>query len=175
MIKWGIYWLAVAMLVPVLLYARPFDGSNQAKLIAGPRVAVNGSGTTPAVPDQRPENVAVGESIDVAAATPAPPALGVTHTDLPRAESEINSDMNYAQQDEEPRVAESPAQAQAKMFTSTGVNIRTGPGTGFKRIGSLRAGTYIDVEMEVDGWLMFRTQNGAEAYIHGDYVSRADP
>lgn len=172
MIKWGIYWLAVAALVPVLLYARPFDGSDQVRLVAGPRVAVNDIGATSAVADQGAPNVSVQERIEVAATTPSPPALSAAQTDLPTAESDIN----FVQQDENPVVSDSPAQTRAKMFTNTGgVNFRTGPGTRFKRIGSLRAGTHIDVEIEVDGWLMFRTQNGTEAYIHSDYVSRTNP
>ncbi|TCN24135.1 SH3 domain-containing protein [Mesobacillus foraminis] len=54
---------------------------------------------------------------------------------------------------------------------ATGLNVRTGPGTQYKRIGLLKNGSVLNViHRESNGWYKI-SYNGRNAYVSGDYVT----
>lgn len=55
--------------------------------------------------------------------------------------------------------------------TGNDVNIRTGPGTSYSRIGSVNSGTVLTVTGTSGNWYQV-TYNGQTAYIIGDYVKK---
>lgn len=55
--------------------------------------------------------------------------------------------------------------------TATELNVRSGPGTGYSSIGSLRRGTIIKVKSISKGWAKF-TFAGQTAYVAADYLEK---
>lgn len=61
------------------------------------------------------------------------------------------------------------------VYATTSVNVRTGPGTSFEKIGMLNYGDSVQrVGIGKNGWskVLYR---GSTAYIHSDYLSGARP
>lgn len=55
------------------------------------------------------------------------------------------------------------------MITASTLNVRTGPGTGYTRIGSLKIGTSVTILDTVNGWHKITT-GSIEGYVSGSYV-----
>ena len=55
-------------------------------------------------------------------------------------------------------------------MTTSVLNIRSGPGTGYGKTGSLRAGKVVEILGETDGW--YKVDGG---YISAEYTVIADP
>lgn len=53
------------------------------------------------------------------------------------------------------------------------VNVRTGAGTGFERLTSLRKGEVVAVFGEDSGWKLIKFKNGAIGYVSGKYLDQA--
>jgi len=54
------------------------------------------------------------------------------------------------------------------------LNIRSGAGTGFEKIGSLKRGASIKGELLENGWIKFTMENGMIGYVSGKYVYLMD-
>ncbi|ARI76233.1 N-acetylmuramoyl-L-alanine amidase [Halobacillus mangrovi] len=58
-----------------------------------------------------------------------------------------------------------------EKVVSTGIlNVRSGPSTGYSKVGRLTEGTVIKVYKKVGDWWQF-AYNGGSAYVHGAYVT----
>ncbi len=67
-----------------------------------------------------------------------------------------------------------PATASAAPAEATsGVNIRSGPGTSYSVVGQLRAGDEVDVRGCRSGWCYIE-QGRADGYVSANYLRRAD-
>ena len=53
--------------------------------------------------------------------------------------------------------------------TASSLNVRSGPGTGYDRTGSLRAGSVVELLETLDGW--YRVDGG---YVSADYIIQVD-
>lgn len=56
------------------------------------------------------------------------------------------------------------------VTTPTGLNIRSGPGTGYKKVGKLSGGSVINVYNSQNGWL----QIGANKWVSRDYCKKCE-
>ncbi len=56
------------------------------------------------------------------------------------------------------------------LVATTRVNYRTGPGTGYPRLGQLTPGTPVIADGRIDPWYRIRADDGGTAYVHGDYL-----
>ncbi|KHE69380.1 hypothetical protein LD39_12955 [Halobacillus sp. BBL2006] len=57
-----------------------------------------------------------------------------------------------------------------EKVVSTGIlNVRSGPGTNYSKIGQLTEGAVIKIYKEIGSWVMF-AYNGSTAYVHGAYI-----
>lgn len=71
-------------------------------------------------------------------------------------------------------VASRPADASVQTAVATaGVNIRSGPGTNYARLGMLQPGQSVEVTGRQGGWVKV-TWNGRTAWIISDYLSIRD-
>lgn len=61
-----------------------------------------------------------------------------------------------------------------KVNTSSGLNVRKGPGTNHAIIGSLAGGSVVEVKEKSKGWYKIKTANGVEGWVSGDYVTPTD-
>lgn len=59
-------------------------------------------------------------------------------------------------------------------YTTTGLNVRTGPSTSYRAIGTLPKGTKVVVIGKSGGWRKIN-YNGQTAYCHGDYLTQKTP
>lgn len=59
------------------------------------------------------------------------------------------------------------------LVLSGPLNVRSGPGTGYDRVASLKAGTAIKVLASSNGWYHISVNN-ITGYVHGDYVALLD-
>lgn len=61
-----------------------------------------------------------------------------------------------------------------RVNSDNGLNVRSGAGTGFRRICALPDGTVVDVlndGNQIDGWYKIRTNGGTEGFCCGDYLN----
>lgn len=58
-----------------------------------------------------------------------------------------------------------------EVDVNTRLNVRTGPGTGYKITGSLRDGYDLYVSGWSGDWARYTTYSGATRYVHGDYLA----
>lgn len=65
-----------------------------------------------------------------------------------------------------------PAAAQAASATSS-VNVRTGPGTNFSVVDTLRPGEQVDVGRCTSGWC-YVTHSGPDGWVSSNYLSNDD-
>lgn len=61
------------------------------------------------------------------------------------------------------------ASAAYQITAKSGLNVRTGPGTGYSKLGALAFGATINVESIQGGWAMIR-YSGRTAYVCADYI-----
>jgi len=52
---------------------------------------------------------------------------------------------------------------------STSLNVRSGPGTNYKRIGSLKKGARVEILDRSGAWYKIKT-GSLQGYVHGDYI-----
>lgn len=70
-------------------------------------------------------------------------------------------------------VGDQPVEIKDGLIINGPLNVRTGPGTGYDRISSLKTGTVVKVVGSSNGWYHI-TVNGITGYVHGDYVVMMD-
>ena len=63
------------------------------------------------------------------------------------------------------------ASGKVKVNTSSGLNVRKGPGTNHSIIGSLAGGSVVEVKEKSGGWMRVVLPNGSTGWISGQYVS----
>ncbi|MCR5826306.1 MAG: SH3 domain-containing protein [Oscillospiraceae bacterium] len=59
-------------------------------------------------------------------------------------------------------------------YTSNGVNLRSGPGTGYGRIALVNKGTKVQVAARENGWSFVKVE-GKFGWISSDYLSKTTP
>ena len=64
----------------------------------------------------------------------------------------------------------SPAEASYKVTPAIGLNIRSGPGVGYARLGGFACGTVIQVEAIENGWARLQ-YSGRTAYVSATYIA----
>jgi uncharacterized protein YraI len=65
----------------------------------------------------------------------------------------------------------SSSSGETYVVTAGALNVRSGPGTGYRRIGGLSSGDRVTVTGSQGEWKRIRLSNG-EGWVHGDYLSR---
>ncbi|MFU2418338.1 SH3 domain-containing protein [Peptacetobacter sp. AB800] len=63
------------------------------------------------------------------------------------------------------------ASGNVKVNTSSGLNVRKGPGTNHAIIGSLAGGSVVQVKEKSGGWVKVVLSNGSTGWVSGQYVS----
>lgn len=58
--------------------------------------------------------------------------------------------------------------------TVTALNVRTGPGTNYNKIGQLRKSAAVNITGQAEGWYQIRYQN-KPAYVSGEYIKIKKP
>lgn len=66
-------------------------------------------------------------------------------------------------------VAASEEAATYQVTAKSGLNVRSGPGTGYAKLGALAFGTAVSVESIHDGWAVIQ-YSGRTAYVCADYI-----
>ncbi len=61
----------------------------------------------------------------------------------------------------------------AGLVTAGPLNVRSGPGTGYDRVGSLKLGTQVTIHASVDGWYKI-TAGKVTGYVSADYVTELE-
>lgn len=61
----------------------------------------------------------------------------------------------------------------APAYTTGSVNVRTGPGTNFTKLGSLARGQYVDVRQCTDGWC-YVVSSGPNGWVSANYLANAN-
>lgn len=70
----------------------------------------------------------------------------------------------------------STAAAFAQPGVATGaVNVRTGPGTGYSKVGTLSAGEYVDVKDCQGSWCFVDRNAGTDGWVAASYLQPANP
>lgn len=68
----------------------------------------------------------------------------------------------------------STAAAFAQPGVATGsVNVRTGPGTGYAKVGTLQAGEYVDVKQCQGSWCFVDRNGGNDGWVSKNYLAAA--
>ncbi|OYX01034.1 MAG: hypothetical protein B7Z15_19880, partial [Rhizobiales bacterium 32-66-8] len=66
----------------------------------------------------------------------------------------------------------STAAAFAQPGVATGsVNVRTGPGTGYAKVGTLSAGEYVDVKQCQGSWCFVDRNSGTDGWVSKNYLA----
>lgn len=60
-----------------------------------------------------------------------------------------------------------------QVTAKSGLNVRSGPGTGYSKLGALAYGAAVSVESIQDGWAVIR-YSGKTAYVCADYIQPID-
>ena len=61
-----------------------------------------------------------------------------------------------------------------KVTAPSGINVRSGPGADYARVGSLSYGSEVEVESMSNGWARI-SYGGSEAYVNASYIAEAEP
>jgi len=56
-----------------------------------------------------------------------------------------------------------------------GVNVRTGPGTSYTKVGALSAGEYVDVKQCQGSWCFVDRNSGTDGWVSANYLKPANP
>lgn len=64
-------------------------------------------------------------------------------------------------------------EAPLAIVAGSGVNIRSGPGTGYRRLGKLSRGQLLALQEIQGDWAAFTLEDGQKAYAHMDYLALA--
>lgn len=67
----------------------------------------------------------------------------------------------------------SASAAQYKVTAKSGLNVRSGPGTNYSKLGSLAYGALLDVSDISNGWAAI-TYSGKAAYVSADYIEAGE-
>ena len=59
-------------------------------------------------------------------------------------------------------------------YTTTGLNVRTGPSTSYAKLGTLSAGEKVESYGKTGSWHKIK-YNGKTGYVHGDYLTTKKP
>ena len=60
-----------------------------------------------------------------------------------------------------------------RVTPAIGLNVRTGPGTGYRKLGALICGTKVEVYSISNGWAQIR-YSGQTAYISASYITKVN-
>ncbi len=77
------------------------------------------------------------------------------------------------QQEDEDEPEQSPSNTLRYAVICRTLNVRSGPGTEYSKLGALSRGTLLDGELLSNGWVKF-SYNGQTAYVSGMYVQSVD-
>ncbi len=77
------------------------------------------------------------------------------------------------QQEDEDEPEQSPSSALRYAVICRTLNVRSGPGTEYSKLGTLSRGTLLDGELLSNGWVKF-SYNGQTAYVSGMYVQSVE-
>lgn len=77
------------------------------------------------------------------------------------------------QQEDEDEPEQSPSNTLRYAVICRTLNVRSGPGTEYSKLGTLSRGTLLDGELLSNGWVKF-SYNGQTAYVSGVYVQSVD-
>lgn len=77
------------------------------------------------------------------------------------------------QQEDEDEPEQSPSNTLRYAVICRTLNVRSGPGTEYSKLGTLSRGTLLDGELLSNGWVKF-SYNGQTAYVSGMYVQSVD-
>lgn len=77
------------------------------------------------------------------------------------------------QQEGEDEPEQSPSNTLRYAVICRTLNVRSGPGTEYSKLGTLSRGTLLDGELLSNGWVKF-SYNGQTAYVSGMYVQSVD-
>ncbi len=109
------------------------------------------------------------------AAPPAPPPGGQTQPRSPVPSSPDGRQPSGEQPKQPGGVAPPPRVADFFNIIYVkvdSVNLRSGPGTNFKRIGSVPQGAKLIVLEEKEDWLRIRQEDGKEGWIKGEFTKK---
>ncbi|WP_052356532.1 SH3 domain-containing protein [[Clostridium] dakarense] len=74
-----------------------------------------------------------------------------------------------------PEIPEKPSQpetpTQAKEVNTSSLNVRSGPGTNYSKVGSLKQGNKVDVISENNGWSKIKF-SGKDGFVSSEYLSQ---
>ncbi len=59
-----------------------------------------------------------------------------------------------------------------EVNVNRGVNVRSGPGTGFEVFASLTAGALVEVLAQAEGWYEVKLEDGRTGWIFGGFLSQ---
>ena len=77
------------------------------------------------------------------------------------------------QQEDEDEPEQSPSNTLRYAVICRTLNVRSGPGTEYSKLGTLSRGTLLDGELLSNGWVKF-SYNGQTAYVSGMYVQSVE-
>ncbi len=77
------------------------------------------------------------------------------------------------QQEDEDEPEQSPSNTLCYAVICRTLNVRSGPGTEYSKLGTLSRGTLLDGELLSNGWVKF-SYNGQTAYVSGVYVQSVE-
>ncbi|HHY81768.1 MAG TPA: SH3 domain-containing protein [Clostridiales bacterium] len=87
----------------------------------------------------------------------------------------VSGDYLDVKQSQQPEETEKPTTVTATV-TASSLNVRSGPGTGYSKVGSLSKGTTVTILSSSNGW--YKIQKGSlVGYVSGDYlkISQSQP
>lgn len=82
-----------------------------------------------------------------------------------------NSGNTSSQNDSSSQNNSTASSGKVKVTTSSGLNVRKGPGTNYSIIGSLSGGSVVEVKEKSGGWVKVVLPNGSTGWVSGQYVS----
>ena len=161
----------------VLVLAQSGDGLwSQIRLASGVEGWVSSSllrlrpgEGVPATPTPAPTDTPAATATPPPATNTPPPTATAPPTDTPAPTSTVTPTATAPAVVTTPPAAATPQppQVTAVVVASQGVNVRSGPGTGFQPIGSLPPGAQVEVigRSGDAGWIQVRLADGREGWI----------
>ncbi len=69
------------------------------------------------------------------------------------------------------QAGEAAAAAKTAAVTGSVVNVRSGPGTGYTKVGSVKKGDRLEALEEKNGWYKLKLANGTSGWVIGSYLN----
>lgn len=85
-------------------------------------------------------------------------------------------DVDYSEEVDDPMPDGEKVTYRAEVITKSGpLNVRSGPGTQYDKIGKLPRGEIVDVMVECPNGWMYVDDDGDQGYVDGRYLARVQP